>query len=284
VCSSDLIRSATHLKVIACYGVGYDRVDTVEATAHGVVVTNSAGANAAAVAELTVGLILTLARRLTYANESVRKGEWPIIDGIGIRGKTVGLVGLGAIGREVARRMKAFDCRLLAYDPYVGSSMARQFLAEFVPLDEVLRVSDFVSLHIPVTSATKGMVDRSFLRRMKRGAFLINTARGDLVDEVAVAENLRSGWLRGAAFDCLTREPPEAENPLLSLPQVIITPHIGAQTDEALNRMGWMALDNCLTVLRGEVPINVVNPDVLNGLTLSKKTLVFSPGPYENDA
>ena len=144
----------------------------------------------------------------------------------------------------------------------VETSLGREWGVEIIPLDELLSRSDFVSLHVPLSSATQGLVDRRFIGKMKPGAYLVNTARGELVDETALAEAIRRGHLRGAALDCFRQEPPEITHPLFSLPQVIVTAHIGAHTDEAMNRMGWMALEDCLAVLRGKKPRFLVNPEV----------------------
>ena len=263
---ASVIAAADRLKVIARYGVGFDRVDVAAATQRGIVVTNTPGANSAAVAELTIGLMLALARRICQANQAVRSGQWPRISGVGLAGKTVGLVGFGSIGREVACRLSAFGCRVLVADPYVSAEVVSGCGAGPMSLDELLPVSDFVCLHAAATRVTTGMVNDSFLRKMKPGAFLVNTARGELIDEAALAHAIESGQLRGAALDCFCKEPPGTDHPLLGLPQVIVTPHTGAHTDEAVNAMGRMALDACLAVLRGERPAHVVNPDVYTGM------------------
>lgn len=242
------------LKVIARYGVGVDRVDLKAATEHGVVVTNTPGANSSAVAELTIGLMLALARSIPHAVEATRRGEWPRIRGLAVEGKTVGLLGLGAIGCEVARRLAGFTDHVIGYDPFVNAEQAAEMGVTLRPMDEVIAQADFLSLHLPVLDSTRGMVDAAFLGSMKPGAYLINTARGELIDEAALLNALTSGHLAGAALDAFIEEPPSAEHPLLALPNVIATPHSGAHTDEATNKMGRMALDDCLAVLRGEAP------------------------------
>lgn len=259
---ASVIAAADRLKVIARYGVGFDRVDLAAATQGGIVVANTPGANSAAVAELTIGLMLALARRICQTNQEVRSGQWPRISGVGLAGKTVGLVGFGSVGREVARRLVTFGCRILVADPYVRPEVVSGCRATPQSLDELLPESDFVCLHAAATPFSAGMVDDSFLRKMKPGAFLVNTARGELIDEAALRHAIESGRLRGAALDCFRKEPPAADHPLFRLPQVIVTPHTGAHTDEAVNAMGRMALDACLAVLRGERPAHVVNPDV----------------------
>ena len=250
----DVLRAAQRLRVLARYGVGVDRVDLAEAQRRGIIVTNTPGANSTAVAELTLAFILALARHLTYSDAATHRGEWPRLNGLGLRGKVVGLVGLGGIGREVSLRLQAFGCRILAADPYVTSESAAQVGAELTPLELLLPQSDFVSLHAQVTPATRGTVDIAFLGQMKPGAFLVNTARSELIEENALRSALEKGALQGAALDCFCQEPPEAGNLLLQLPQVIATPHMGAHTDDTVNQMGWMALNDCLAVLRGETP------------------------------
>ena len=256
------IEAAPGLKIIARYGVGVDRVDLRAATRLGVIVTNTPGANSVAVAELAIALLLALSRKLCPANQAVHNGQWPRLSGLGLHGKTAGLVGLGAIGREVAPRLAAFGCRVLAFDPYVSPQTAVACQASLFSLDELLRQSDFVSLHAPVTPETRGLVDAAFLGRMKPQALLINTARGELVDETALFEALQQGRLGGAGLDCFIQEPPGADHPLLSLPNVLLTPHSGSHTDEATSAMGRMALRACLAALQGQRPDYVVNPQV----------------------
>jgi phosphoglycerate dehydrogenase-like enzyme len=246
--------AADSLQVIARYGVGVDNVDLAAARARGITVTNTPGANARSVAELTVTLLLLLARPVLRAAVETRAGGWPRTAGLSLEGKTVGLYGLGAIGRQVARRLAGFDCRVLAYDPFVDLDFCEAH--DVIPVEPaaLLAESDFLSLHLPVLPETRGLVDAAFLSGMKPGAALVNTSRGELVDEAALLDALKDGRLRGAALDAFIQEPPGADNPLLALPQVIATPHMGAHTDGATTGMGRMALDDCLAVLRGEEP------------------------------
>lgn len=248
------LEAADQLKVIARYGVGVDRVDLDAAAEMGIVVTNTPGANAASVAELTVGLMLSLTRSIPNANAAVKAGEWPRLAGMSLKGKTVGLLGLGAIGKQVARRLRGFGCIILAYDPMADTVFAEAYDVQLRPQHQVISQADLLSLHLPVLPETRGMVDAAFLSQMKPAAFFINTARGELVDEGALLEALQRGHLRGAALDAFREEPPGPDNPLLALPQVIATPHTGAHTDGATNAMGWMALRDCLAVLRGQEP------------------------------
>lgn len=259
---ASVLEAAKRLKVIARYGVGIDRIDLETATRCGIVITNTPGANSVAVAELTLLLMLALARDLCRLDHATRCGQWPRSSGFGLRGKTVGLVGFGAVGREVAFRLKGFGCRIMVYDPFVTAGGVEGISVDLVSIDTLLPLSDIVSLHTSLNPTTAGMVDRAFLRKMKAGAFLVNAARGELVDEAALKDALEKGHLRGAALDCFSKEPPGAGHPLLRLPQVIATPHTGSHTDEATNAMGWMSLGACLAVLKGERPQHVVNPEV----------------------
>jgi D-3-phosphoglycerate dehydrogenase len=252
------LQCADRLKVIARYGVGVDTVDLQAAKEKQIVVTNTPGANSVSVAELALGLMISLVRQLPEAIAATRRGQFPRLNGISLEGKTIGIIGLGSIGKQLARRLAGFDCRILAYEPYPDREFAEKNHVELVSMDELLSSADFVTLHLPSMPETRGMVDAGFLGKMKPGAFLVNTARGELVDEGALLEALKSGRLRGAALDVLAQEPPDPAHPLLALPQVIATPHIGSQTDGATNAMGWMALNDCLAVLRGEAPAHRV--------------------------
>ncbi|MFN2119508.1 MAG: phosphoglycerate dehydrogenase [Anaerolineales bacterium] len=252
------LAAADRLKVIARYGVGVDKVDLQAARARGIVVTNTPGANSVSVAELALALMLALARRIPQAVEAVRGGSWPRYAGLSLEGKTVGILGLGAIGRQLARRLTGFDCRVVAHDPFVEAGIAKELQIEFSTLETVLSEADFLSLHMPLLPETRGTVDGEFLQSMKQGSFLINTARGELVNEEALLAALQSGHLRGAGLDAFQQEPPDPRNPLLCHPKVIATPHLGAQTDGATSNMGWMAMDDCLAVLGGETPTHIV--------------------------
>lgn len=250
----NVIEAAHQLKVISRYGVGVDKVDLDAAKENGIVVTNTPGANSVSVAELTIGLIISLARMIPAASEATKTGEWPRMSGLTLAGKVIGLLGFGAIGKNVARRLQGFDCMVIAYDPAYDSATGEDLGVQFRLSDEIIREADFLSLHIPLTSDTQGMVNTAFLRKMKPGAFLVNTSRGELIDEEGLLGALTSGQLRGAALDVFAQQPPGTDNPLLALPQVIATPHMGAHTDGATNAMGWAAMRDCLAVLRGDEP------------------------------
>jgi D-3-phosphoglycerate dehydrogenase len=248
------INAAPELKVIARYGVGYNNVDLDAAKNRGVIVTNTPGANAKSVAELSVALMLNLLRPVIPCSIQTSRGEWPRYKGYSLENKTVGLIGFGAIGKEVARRLVGFDCEILANDVIEDTEFAAQHGVSFASLDDLLAKADIVSLHLPGTPETVSMVNESFIGKMKTGAYLVNTARGDLIEERALANALESGKLGGAALDVYQVEPPDKDHPFLKLDNLILTPHIGAHADSATNAMGRMSLNECLKVLRGEQP------------------------------
>jgi D-3-phosphoglycerate dehydrogenase len=253
-----VLEHAQRLKVIARYGVGVDNVDLDFAAAHAIQVTNTPGANSGAVAELVIGLMLALARRIPAADRAVRAGEWAMPGGVALEGKTLGLLGFGAIGQAVARKVGGLGIHVLGYDPAPATCVARELGVELVDRQTVIARSDFLSLHLPALPETHNLVDAAFLRAMKPGAFLINAARGELVDEAALHAALRDRHLAGAALDALAQEPPRAGLALAELDNVIFTPHVGAQSDLARRRMGHGAVENCLAVLRGDAPPNPV--------------------------
>ncbi len=234
-----LIEKTPKLRVIGRAGVGVDNVDVEAATRRGILVMNTPGGNAVSVAEHTFALMLALARAVPQANASTQAGKWEksAFSGTELRGKTLGLVGLGRVGMEVARRARGLEMKVLAHDPYVTPAAAREVEVELVPLDDVLRESDVVSLHTSLSAATEKMIGAEALGKMKKGARLINCARGELIDEVALAEALRLGHLGGAALDTFAQEPPK-NSPLLGLPNLIATPHIAGSTAEAQEEVG----------------------------------------------
>jgi D-3-phosphoglycerate dehydrogenase len=248
------LEKADRLKVIARYGVGVDKVDLAAARENCITVTNTPGANSVSVAELALGLMLSMARQIPEASRATQQGKWPRFSGISLEGKITGILGLGAIGKQLALRLAGFHCSILAYDPYPDLEFINENHIQLCSMDQVVAESDFISLHLPLLPETRGLVNAEFLAKMKQGSFLINTARGEAVDEKALAEALQSGHLRGAGLDAFTVEPPNPDNPLLHMNQVIVTPHLGAHTDGATSSMGWMALQDCLAVLQGEEP------------------------------
>ena len=244
-------RAPESLKVISRYGAGVDRVDLDAAKAKGITVTNTPGTNAVAVCELAFGLMLCLARAIPRLDKAVKNGEWPRNNGIELAGKTLGVVGFGAIGRNLATRAKAFGMDVIAYDPYFDAAFAAQHGVAQKSLDEVISGADFISLHVPLTKETKYMIGEDAISRMKTGAFIINTARGGLVDEAAAATAIKSGKIGGIGLDAYEAEP-VTDSPLFGLDNVVMTPHTGAHTNEAIAGMGLMAAENLINVLQGK--------------------------------
>jgi D-3-phosphoglycerate dehydrogenase / 2-oxoglutarate reductase len=255
----ELLEKAARLKVIGRAGVGVDNIDLEAATHRGILVMNTPGGSSVSVAEHTLALMLALARSVPQSNASIHAGRWEKSSaGTELRGKTIGLIGFGRIGTEVARRARAFEMEVLAHDPYVTPAAARELEAELVPLDELLRRSDVVSLHTSLSPSTEKMIDAEALAKMKRGARLINCARGELIDETALADALRSGQLAGAGLDTFAVEPPK-NSPLIGLPNVIATPHIGASTAEAQEEVGTAVAQQVRDYLADGIIRNAVN-------------------------
>jgi len=253
-----VIQGATDLKVIAKHGVGVDNIDLAAATAAGVVVTNTPGANEAAVAELTIALMLALARHLVKHHQVVSQGGWTRQVGTEVAGKTLGLIGCGAIGQEVVKRARGLGMEVIFYRRTPTEVPG----ATQVSLDELLARSDYVSVHVPYTPETHHILNAEAFAKMKDGVYIINTARGGTVDEAALYKALVAGKVAGAALDARPKEPPPPDDPLHTLDNVILSPHAGATTREAVLRMAKMATENLLAVLRGERAPNVVNPEV----------------------
>ena len=263
--TGELLEAAPQLKVIGRAGVGVDNVDVEAATRRGVLVMNTPGGNAVSVAEHTFALLLALARQVPAANQSTRGGEWRKNEFLGyeLKGKTLGLVGLGRIGQEVARRAQAFEMTVVAHDPFVAAALARDLGVELVSLEELLAQADFLSLHVTLTPATERLLNRERLARCQRGVRIVNTARGELLDEAALAEALQSGQVAGAALDVFASEPPR-ESPLLQLPNVIATPHISGSTAEAQEEVGWRIAQQVRDYLKDGVVRNAVNLPTLS--------------------
>ena len=246
-----------------------EHIDIEVATEYGVMVVNCPGRNTQAVAELTISLMLTLARGAAHLNGYVRAGKWedpagPYISerGVELQGKTLGILGLGSIGRTVARLGRAFGMRVVAYDPYAGAPGKRKSGAQLAPLDEVLRQSDFLSVHTPNSPDTAGLLDADRLNQLKDGAYIINTATYPVIDEHALVEGLRSGRVAGAAFDVHRTHPIHPSSPLLQLENVILTPHIGGATDGTVERQSWMIVEDIGRYLDGLRPRRLVNREV----------------------
>ena len=249
---------AASLKIISRWGVGYDSIDIATATTQGIVVAFTPGMLDNAVADWTVAALLGVARRVAWGYEAVREGRWKSGWGNDVFGKTLGLIGCGRIGRAVARRVSGFDMKILAFDPNPIQAPG----IEQVGLDELLQRSDFVSLHVALTPATRGLIGRDQLRRMKPSAYLINTARGPVIDETALVEALHQGWIAGAALDVFSTEPLPADHPLRTAPNALLTPHQAAfarDTGESLSNATAQAI---IDLSQGKRPSMVVNPEV----------------------
>ncbi len=260
-----LLEHASRLRVIGRAGVGVDNIDLDAATRRGILVMNTPGGNAISVAEHTLALLLALARSVPQLNAAVHAGRWEKsgATGIELRGKTLGLVGLGRVGSEVARRARALEMRVLAHDPYISENVAREADVELVLLPELLARSDFISLHAALSPATEKLINAESIAKMKPGARLINTARGELVDEAALAAGLRSGHLAGAAMDVFTVEPPR-DSPLVGLPNVIATPHVAGSTEEAHEEVGTLIAQQVRDFLAEGILRNAVNLPTLS--------------------
>jgi D-3-phosphoglycerate dehydrogenase len=261
---AEALAAAPSLKVVARAGVGLDNVDIKSATAAGVMVVNAPTSNIISAAELTVGHVLSLARRIPAAHSSLAQGLWKrsSFTGTELFEKTIGIIGLGRIGALIAARLQAFDMRVIAYDPYVTAARAQQLGVQLVSLDELLEQSDFVTIHMPKTPETTGMIGAEQLRRMKKTAYVINVARGGLIDEEALFDALTAGEIAGAGLDVFSTEPPAEGGParkLLDLPNVVVTPHLGASTEEAQEKAGVSVARSVKLALEGDLVPDAVN-------------------------
>ena len=252
--TAEVLGRASGLRVIARAGAGVDNVDTKAAAAAGVAVYNAPGANAVSVAELTWGLVLALMRHIPEADATTRAGKWEKnrLAGLEVNGRTLGVVGLGFVGREVARLGVALGCRVLGFDPDPAAA-PHLVGVERVDMERALFEADIVSLHAPLSPATRHLLDAARIARMRRGAIVVNAARGGLIDEAALAAALASGHLGGAALDVFEQEPP-GTSPLFALPNVVLTPHLGAATAEAQERAALMAAEAVRAHLGGGTP------------------------------
>ncbi|MEO6807074.1 MAG: phosphoglycerate dehydrogenase [Edaphobacter sp.] len=255
-----LLAAAPKLRVIGRAGVGVDNIDIDAATHRGIVVMNTPGANAIAVAELTLGLMISLARSIPRANSTMHAAKWEkkSLQGSELRGKTLGIVGLGRIGLEVARRAAGFGMHLIGYDPFVAPVIARENNVTLVPIDEIFKSSDYLTLHVGLTTQTEGLINATSIRIMKKGIRIINCARGELIVEEALAEAIKSGHVAGAALDVFHREPLE-DSPFFPLDNVILSPHIAGATDEAQEAIGIQLAMQVRDYLKLGVVQNAVN-------------------------
>jgi D-3-phosphoglycerate dehydrogenase / 2-oxoglutarate reductase len=268
----DLLSAGSRLRVVGRYGVGVDNVDVDAATALGIAVVNVPAASAVSVAEHAMGCLLALARQLLAADDAVRTGNWErrhALPGREMQGLVLGIVGMGHVGRELARIAHlGFGMTILYHDLQPDPAVESAFQAEPLELHELLERSDAVSVHVPLHPKTRNLLDRDALQHMKPSAYLLNIARGGIVDEEALVETLRSGRLAGAALDVFSHEPPRSDDQVMDCPRLLLTPHIGALTEEAHQRVSRSVAEDVLRVLRGEQPRHPVHPprrvDTLN--------------------
>jgi D-3-phosphoglycerate dehydrogenase len=269
ICGDDAItrrvleKATPRLKVLSKYGIGVDKIDVAACTELGIPVLFTPGVNHTTVAEHAFLLLLALEKNLLFHCDSTRGGGWKRQTGHELLGKTIGIVGLGRIGREVALRAKAFGMRPIAYDVYWDDAFAAEHgIARAATLDELFAQSDYLSLHTNLTPETRDLVRSETIRRMKPGVIVINCARGEIVNTADMAAALESGRVRGYGTDVLDVEPPPADHPLTHLPNCIVTPHVGSRTCESVQRQALAAVENLVRAMRGEQPLAQVNPEV----------------------
>jgi D-3-phosphoglycerate dehydrogenase len=291
-----VIEAAPKLRVVGRAGVGVDNVDVEAATQRGIVVMNTPSGNTISTAELTFSMLMALARKIPQANASMKAGEWnrKAFQGVELYNKTLGILGMGRIGTEVARRAIVFGMRVLAYDPYLTLSRANALQVELVELDEIFARCDFITVHMPMSDETKGMINAAAFAKMKPGARVLNCARGGIINEADLYEALKSGKIAGAALDVYENEPLPKDNPLRELPQVIMTPHLGASTEEAQENVGIEVAEAITDYLLNGAVRNAVNLPNLDAktyalvkpyLALGEKLgrLAAQLGPKRND-
>ena len=259
--TKDVLSRTTHLKVVGRAGVGVDNIDVNEATSRKVLVVNAPSASTFSVAELAIGHMISWCRFLPQADKSIKEGKWEKkqFEGHELYGKTLGLIGSGRIGAEVAKRAQAFGMTVIAFDPYLAPEVAQKINVPLRDKETVLRESDFISIHAALTPETRGMIGAKDFASMKKTAILVNCARGEIVQEAALADALKNGVIAGAAVDVFEKEPP-AGSPLVSAPHIVFTPHLGASTHEAQTRAGAIIADQVMKALGGTRPEFLVNP------------------------
>ncbi len=253
-----VISAADNLKIISRTGAGFDSIDLEAATERGIIVTTTPDANSESVAELAMGLMLAVARQIPQGDRDIRRGGWSPHLGVELYQKTLGIIGLGKIGKRLAKRAYGFDMTILAHDLYQDEAFAAQYGVTYLPLEELLARADFVSIHSPLSPETSGLIGERVLKLMKPTAYLINTARGSIVHEASLIKALNSGWIAGAGLDVFSQEPP-TNSPLLSIENVVLGPHVAASTEEAMYRMARGAAENVVKVFEGKQPLGIVN-------------------------
>ncbi|MEL6406197.1 MAG: hydroxyacid dehydrogenase [Chloroflexota bacterium] len=262
----EIYAAAPNLKAIARAGVGVDNIDLDAATEHGVVVMNTPGGNTISTAEHTFGLMLALARHIPQGHASLKAGRWDrkLYQGVELKGKTLGVLGFGRIGQALASRAQAFEMEVIAYDPFLADNVFADAYVERVDVDTLYARSDFISLHVPATDETTGMINNDALAKMKDGVRIVNAARGALINDVDLASALESGKVAGAAVDVYAQEPPPADHPLIKFDNVIDTPHLAASTIDAQITVAVQAAEQIIAALQEGEYVHVVNPAVLD--------------------
>ncbi len=268
--TAEVINAADKLKVIGRAGVGVDNVDVEAATKKGIIVLNAPGGNTISAAEHTIAMMLAVSRNIPQANAALHKGEWnrKKYTGVEFFNKTLGIVGLGRVGAEVAIRMKAFGMQILAYDPFVTETKANQLGIKIAPLEEVLRNSDFITVHTPLTNETRNLIDEDEFKIMRPWVRIVNCARGGIINEAALAKAVAEGKIAGAAIDVFTKEPPTG-NPLLEQEKIVTTPHLGASTAEAQINVALAVADQILAISKGGMPSTASNRPAISPETMA---------------
>lgn len=267
-----ILDRAPGLRVVGRAGVGVDNIDVAAASERGVAVMNAPGGNTISAAELTMALLLSVARRVAEADRTMREGKWERsrLQGVELRGKTLGVIGAGRIGWEVAERCRAFGMDVIVYDPYLPAHRVDELRPHLVTLDQLIEGSDVISLHVPLNAETKGLIDADALRRMKKGAFVLNASRGGVVDERALAQALSDGRIAGAGLDVYETEPLPPDSPLLTAPNLVLTPHLGASTKEAQVQVALEVARNIRAALAlGDVSLAINAAEIARAAGLS---------------
>ena len=268
--TKEVIDRAENLKIIGRAGVGVDNIDIPAATAKGIIVINSPGGNTIAATEHTMAMMLSMSRNIPIANETTQKGEWnrKKYTGVELRGKTLGIIGMGRIGSGVAKRAMAFDMDVIGYDPYLNEERAKALDVKVVSLDELIEKSDFITVHMPINDETRDMINKDNIAKMKDGVRLINCARGGIINEQDLADAVKSGKVAGAAIDVYTKEPP-TDNPLRGLDHVVLTPHLGASTVEAQIGVSLDVAHGIKAALSGQPVSTAVNMPPVSAKAMS---------------
>ena len=265
---AEVFDSAPNLKIVAQMAVGFDNVDVAEATKRGIYVTNTPGVLTETTADFAWALLMALARRVVEADKYVRTGQWKVgwhpmmLQGRDIYGATLGIVGLGRIGCAIALRAKGFNMKVLYHDVLRRPDCEKEYDLKFTDVDTIFRTADFITINTPLTKETHHLVDEKKLRMMKKTAYIVNNARGPIVDQNALYKALKEGWIAGAALDVFEKEPTPVDNPLLKLDNIVVAPHISSASYETRSKMAEMVAENLIAYFEGKTPPNLVNPEV----------------------